>query len=651
VESTPVALVGRVVGGRYLVEALIADGGLASVYLALDRRLDRRVVMKVMPEQLAADEVFGTRFAREAKAAARLSHPNIVTVLDQGSDGSVHYWTLEHLPGRTLRQVLTERRTMTVRECIAVLDPVLDGLAAAHRIGIVHGDLKPENVFLTDDGRIMVADFGLARAISASSSGSGSRTGSRAYQAPESVGTDVADPLTDVYALGVLLVELLTGQPSVTAIHGPPTDPLAPPTGPTGLPAALQDLVRRATALERERRPVDAAGFQSELRAAVRQVPAQEQDLRVTGPAAARPISDQTEELPAVPAAPATAQWVSSAASAAPAPASGPQPTLVLAVPGRWGLGDAARQSRHHDSHERPGPAGSAGMRRRVPAVAAALVLLLIVTGVWWVVAGPGSSVPTPALTGQQLSDAQQALSERGLTNQVRLVYDAKTKAGLVLSTDPVGGAPAKKNSAVLLTVSKGPETFPVPKVAKMSVTAATAAIREAQLRVGTTTSKYSSEVPTGAVISTSPKAGTELTAGESVDLIISGSGVIRGLNSGRCVDVPSGSRDNGTQTILQDCNNSAGQAWTQTSSGELTIDDGAKCLDVAGASKDDGAIVQIYDCAGVPNQRWKVNPDGTIVGVDSGKCLDATDHRTDNGTPIQMWSCTGGNNQRWSRG
>ncbi|HST85712.1 MAG TPA: ricin-type beta-trefoil lectin domain protein, partial [Kineosporiaceae bacterium] len=365
-------------------------------------------------------------------------------------------------------------------------------------------------------------------------------------------------------------------------------------------------------------------------------------------------------------------------APAAPAAASGPQPTLVLAVPHRWDLGEASGPSGHEGSDGwsgstgsdgrsgstgsdgrsgstgsagRSGPAGSAGARWRGPAVAATLVLLLSLTGVWWFVAGPGASVSTPILTGQQLTVAQQALSDRGLAIQVRLVFDAKTKADLVISTDPVGGAPAKKNSTVVLTVSKGPESFPVPKVAKMSVADATAAIRAAHLRVGATTTQYSSSVPAGAVISTSPQAGTELTADQTVDLIVSGSAVIRGQNSGRCVGVPSDSLNNGTQTVLQDCNNSSSQAWTQTSSGELTIDDGAKCLDVAGASKDDGAIVQVWDCAGVPNQRWKVNTDGTIVGVDSGKCLDATDHRTDNGTPIQIWSCTGGDNQKWSRG
>jgi hypothetical protein len=643
-----VALVGQVVDGRYLVEALIADGDLTSVYLALDRRLDRHVAMRVIPEPLAADQVFGTRFAREAKAAARLSHPNVVPVLDQGWDGSVHYWTTEHLPGRTLRDVLTERRTMTVRECVAVLGPVLDGVAAAHRIGIAHGDLRPENVLLTNDGQIKVADFGLAGAVAASISRLQGRPVHGGYQAPELVGTDVADRLTDVYALGILLVELLTGQPSRTAIGG------AAPAGlleSTGFPVAFAPLARRATADDRDQRPADAATFQSELQAAARQVPPQQQDVRATSHVVVQRISDATEVLPVVPAGLAVGpQRASAMTPAAPAAANGPQPTLVLAVPGRWGRADAPEPSGRAGSDHRSRPR-SAGTRWRGPAVAGTLVLLLSLTGLWWFVAGPGASVSIPTVTGKPSIDAQQVLSDRGLASLVKLVFDATTKADLVISTDPVGGATAKKHSTVVLTVSKGPESFPVPKVVTMSVADATAAIRAAHLRVGKTTTQFSSSVPAGAVISTSPRAGTELTADQTVDLIVSGSAVIRGKNSGRCVDVPSDSLDNGTQAVLQDCNNSASQAWTLTSSGELTLDDGAKCLDVAGAGKDDGAIVQVWDCAGVPNQQWKVNPDGSIVGVDSGKCLDASGHGTDNGTPIQIWSCTGGDNQKWSRG
>ena len=158
-------LVGRVVDGRYLVESRIAAGGMATVYRALDRRLDREVALKVMHDNLAVDDEFVYRFVREARAAARLSHPNVVAVFDQGADDEVLYLAMEFLPGRTLRDVLAARGALTPRESVDVLEPVLSALAAAHRAGIVHRDVKPENVILTDDGRIKVADFGLAGAI------------------------------------------------------------------------------------------------------------------------------------------------------------------------------------------------------------------------------------------------------------------------------------------------------------------------------------------------------------------------------------------------------------------------------------------------------------------------------------------------------
>ena len=163
------ALVGRVVDGRYHVESLIARGGMATVYLALDRRLERDVALKVMHDSLAGDPEFVSRLVREARSAARLTSPHVVQVFDQGSDGQWLYLAMEYLPGRTLRDVLAQRGALTVREALSVMEPVLEALATAHRAGIVHRDVKPENVILTDDGRIKVADFGLARAAAAPS--------------------------------------------------------------------------------------------------------------------------------------------------------------------------------------------------------------------------------------------------------------------------------------------------------------------------------------------------------------------------------------------------------------------------------------------------------------------------------------------------
>ncbi|CAA9425815.1 MAG: Probable serine/threonine-protein kinase pknL, partial [uncultured Quadrisphaera sp.] len=204
-------LVGQVVDGRYEVLSRIAAGGMATVYLAADARLGRQVALKVMHPHLAADEVFVDRFAREARSAARLSHPGVVGVYDQGAEGGTVYLAMEHVPGRTLRDVLTERGALTAGEALAVVTAMLDALASAHRSDLVHRDVKPENILVGLDGRLRVADFGLARAASASTTAASVLIGTVAYLAPELVTQGRADARADVYAVGVVLFELLTG--------------------------------------------------------------------------------------------------------------------------------------------------------------------------------------------------------------------------------------------------------------------------------------------------------------------------------------------------------------------------------------------------------------------------------------------------------
>jgi len=284
-------MIGRLVDGRYAVESRIARGGMATVYLALDRRLDREVALKVMHGHLADDPQFTARFIREARAAARLSHQGVVAVFDQGEDRGLLYLAMEHLAGQTLREVLTERGVLTPSEALHVAEHVLEALAAAHAAGIVHRDVKPENVLLTDDGRIKVADFGLARAATAVTSTSGLLMGTAAYLAPELVARGVADARGDVYAVGVMLFELLTGvlpftgdvpvQVAYRHVHEdvPPPSSLVP-----GLPPALDVLVTAATARDPERRPADAAALLALERSARERVPADALDVRPPRP-------------------------------------------------------------------------------------------------------------------------------------------------------------------------------------------------------------------------------------------------------------------------------------------------------------------------------------------------------------------------------
>jgi serine/threonine-protein kinase len=203
-------LVGRLIADRYLVQSLIARGGMSSVYLAMDERLERQVAVKVIYAHLAENPSFREKFIREAKTAARLNHPNLVNVFDQGQDQELTFLVMEYVPGMTLRDALKKFGKLSPARALDLFEPILQGLAAAHRGGILHRDLKPENVFLADDGRIKLGDFGLARNVDANTS-TGSLIGTIAYLSPELITRGVADARSDVYAAGILLYELLTG--------------------------------------------------------------------------------------------------------------------------------------------------------------------------------------------------------------------------------------------------------------------------------------------------------------------------------------------------------------------------------------------------------------------------------------------------------
>src|SRR5215471_20370813 len=269
------ALIGRMLDNRYHVRSRIAHGGMATVYLATDTRLDRQVALKVMHAELARDPGFVSRFTGEAKSVARLSYPNIVQVFDQGWDGQFLYLAMEYVPGRTLRSLLRERGRLSWGAALEVMDPMLAGLAAAHHAGIVHRDVKPENVLLTDDGRVKVVDFGLARAQAAArDTRTGLIIGTVAYIAPEQVTGGVTDFRTDVYAAGVVAFEMLTGRQPYTG-----NSPLAvayqhvnadvPAVGEyvADIPPAVDQLVRAATSRDPQRRPADAGMFLGAVRA------------------------------------------------------------------------------------------------------------------------------------------------------------------------------------------------------------------------------------------------------------------------------------------------------------------------------------------------------------------------------------------------
>ncbi|MCC3771646.1 protein kinase, partial [Streptomyces sp. UNOC14_S4] len=269
-------LVGQVLDGRYRIEARIAVGGMATVYRALDIRLDRVLALKVMHPSLAADGAFVDRFIREAKSVARLDHPNVVGVFDQGTDGTYVYLAMEYVAGCTLRDVLRERGALQPRAALDIAEPMLAALGAAHLAGLVHRDMKPENVLIGDDGRVKVADFGLVRAVDTTTTAStGSVLGTVSYLAPEQMEHGTADTRVDVYACGVVLYEMLTGAkphagstPAQVLYQHLHEDVPPPSAAVPGLAPRLDELVAAATARDPQGRPADAVGLLALVRAA-----------------------------------------------------------------------------------------------------------------------------------------------------------------------------------------------------------------------------------------------------------------------------------------------------------------------------------------------------------------------------------------------
>ncbi|GAA2443886.1 Stk1 family PASTA domain-containing Ser/Thr kinase [Streptomyces macrosporus] len=502
-------LIGHVLDGRYRVEARIAVGGMATVYRALDTRLDRVLALKVMHPSLATDASFVERFIREAKSAARLAHPNVVGVFDQGSDGGYVYLAMEYVEGCTLRDVLRERGALRPRAALEILEAVLAALGAAHLAGLVHRDVKPENVLIGDDGRVKVADFGLVRAVDQQTSVStGSVMGTVSYLAPEQIEHGTADARADVYACGVVLYEMLTGAkphpggtPAQVLYQHLHEDVPPPSAAVPGLAAALDDLVARTAARDPERRPTDAVGLLAEVRA-VRQSLTDEQ-LDAVPPAAApdpagAPVGseDRTTVLPR-------------RASAVPPDAGATHHTSVLPAPPRPADGSAGRPR-----------AGSRG-RRSAPAVVAAVLLLLGVgLGVWYV--NSGQFTRTPGVLSMTEAEAKRAVEEAGLDWRIARDYSETVERGRVIATDPGRGERIRGNGTVTITVSRGPERVEVPDVTGVPLAEARARLKDAGLAPGMVTREFDADVERGSVVRTDPEEGTERRPGAAVALVVS---------------------------------------------------------------------------------------------------------------------------------
>ncbi|MDT0447280.1 Stk1 family PASTA domain-containing Ser/Thr kinase [Streptomyces johnsoniae] len=517
-------LLGSVLDGRYRVEERIAVGGMATVYRGVDTRLDRVLALKVMHPSLAEDAAFVERFIREAKSVARLDHPNVVGVLDQGTDRSYVYLAMEYVAGCTLRDVLRDRGALRPRAVLDILEPMLAGLAAAHRGGLVHRDIKPENVLIGDDGRVKIADFGLVRGVdNQTSATTGSLLGTVSYLAPEQIEGGTVDARTDVFACGVLLYEMLTGarphagDSPARLLYARVNEDVPPPSKAVpGLPAELDRLVAGVAAREPGERPADAAGVLSLVRAA--RAALTDEQLDAEPPAAV--------EARAAGAARAAAQ-----AAAEESGAVGPDDRTRV-VPRPAGVPAAGPDGADATSRidvplpPPPHPPGAAPGGRRLPSrrvlalIAAVLVVLAGGLGVWYI--NSGQFMRTPGVYGLEQAEATEVLRDAGLKVDVEEDTSESVERGLVLRTDPERGERVRKNSTVTITVSTGPAVAEVPNVRGLPLEEAQADLRDAGLTPGEETWRYSEEVPRGSVIETDPAAGEQRRPDSAVGLAVS---------------------------------------------------------------------------------------------------------------------------------
>ncbi|MEU4995253.1 Stk1 family PASTA domain-containing Ser/Thr kinase [Streptomyces sp. NPDC021622] len=516
-------LVGQVLDGRYRVDGRIAVGGMATVYRAVDTRLDRVLALKVMHPTLAADVSFVDRFIREAKSVARLSHPNVVGVYDQGTDGAYVYLAMEYIAGCTLRDVLRERGALQPRAALDILEPVLAALGAAHRAGFVHRDMKPENVLIGDDGRVKVADFGLVRAVDTVTNTTGTVLGTVSYLAPEQIEHGTADTRVDVYACGVVLYEMLTGakphsgeSPAQVLYQHLHEDVPPPSAAVPGLPVELDELVASATARTPDVRPHDAVALLGQAREARAALSLEQLDA--VPPQARTTEHDNADDRTSVIPRAARSVQLSLPADGDDQQQDPLNRTSILATPP-----SAPPQA--------PGRGrGRSNPRRGVLAIVAAVLLALgLGAGVWYINSGQFTNVP-PLLAKTEAA-AKQRLDEAGLeVKDVKRAYSDTDKRGTVMATDPKAGERIRGNDGVTLTISLGPEIVKVPNLEGTPLTSAKKELKDAGLAPGMTTRAFSEEVSKGSVISTEPGAGTKRKAGSAIAIVVS---------KGSPIDVP----------------------------------------------------------------------------------------------------------------
>lgn len=470
-----------VFNGRYKIIEKVGGGGMADVYKAEDQVLGRTVALKILHKQFASDEGFLERFRREAQAAAKLTHPNIVSIYDVGEEGGVHFIVMEFVHGMTLKKLIQKDAPMSTEKVVHVSMQIAKAMEFAHEHEIIHRDIKPQNVIITDNGEIKVTDFGIARAGATSTmTRTGAVMGTAHYISPEQAQGNIVGPTTDIYSLGVVMYEMATGElpfrgenPVSVALKHINDTPMPPRSVFGDIPISLEAVIIKSMAKNPNERYRSAEAVRDDLKRVIEGLP-----VKMVGAAmpAAGNASDMTRTM-------------------------------------------AAQNGR---------PSAAKGQRKPkkalIAAIIAVILILLLGAGALAYSLMSGPSIVVPDLKGKTLSQAQQTLDTVGLKLKVeKEVSNDKVAPGRVISQDPTAGEKMKKDGTVTVVMSKGLETVAAPDLAGKTEAEATSALKKAGLMLGKVDSGFSDTVAEGQVMAQSPKAGARVEKGGAVDITISG--------------------------------------------------------------------------------------------------------------------------------
>ena len=495
-------LSGELIDGRYQLISQIAQGGMASIYSALDTRLDRKVAVKIMHPHLAQDEAFVNRFIREAKAAAALTHPNAVSVQDQGWNTNgvpAVFIVMEMVEGHTLREYLDESGKFGVAQTLQYLTAILGALAAAHKLGIIHRDIKPENILISNDGRIKIADFGLAHGAligSTLTAESSVVLGSVSYLSPEQVQRGISDSRSDVYSTGILAYELLVGEKpfsgdspiQIAYMHVNNRVPRVSQSR-TDIPKELDELIYSATSTNPDERPRDAGIFLSAIQDIARSIDPKRNQLSLELDIPMQKIIDKPSRSKKK---------------------SKPEPVKEI-------------------TQEKPIREMTAGTKRRISKrvrrnrIIAAMLAVALGIGGWYVLVGPGSRIVVPSVVGATLEEANAALTPLGLRSEViEKRFDEDIAVGKILESDPSGGRKIDAGGSVKLIISKGQERYVIPVLTGLTPEAAVKALVSQPLKSAGIIEEFNSTIPKGLVISTNPSNGQKVKRDTPVTILVS---------------------------------------------------------------------------------------------------------------------------------